>query len=136
MSALLDSLLDPERRQQCAANDPPLQPFTILIGKKGQKPRLDFACMASSSMQAWDRHIDLLHSGERMEVLPVRADELPIALAENELAQSELRVERERIEADLRRNVNKGEVLARRNDEHAAQADLQWLDAMRRLGAV
>jgi hypothetical protein len=126
MSALLDSLLDPERRQQCAANDPPLQPFNILIGKKGQEPRLDFACMASSSMEAWDRHADLREADERMEVLPVRPDELPVALANNELAQAELRQERERIEADLRRNVDKGQRLARRNDEHAMDLQLQY----------
>jgi hypothetical protein len=134
MSALLDSLLDPERRQQCAANDPPLQPFTILIGKKGEKPRLDFACMASSSMEAWDRHIDLREADERMEVVPVRPDELPIALADNELAQAELRVERERIEADLARDAGKGPRLAARHDAAALDLQVMSVDAMRRAG--
>jgi hypothetical protein len=134
MSALLDSLLDPERRKQCAANDPPLQPFNILIGKKGEEPRLDFACMASSSMEAWDRHIDLRGPDERMEVLPVRPDELPVALADNELAQAELRQERERVEADVARNHRKAERWHESNDARALAAQVLDMDAMRRAG--
>jgi hypothetical protein len=39
-------------------------------------------------------------------------------------------------EFDRLRNVNKGERLARVNDQHAATLDQQWLDAMRRDGAL
>ena len=77
MSAILDSLLDDERRLACASNDAATQPrelraFRILIGQRGS-PRLDFACMAPDSTTAVMQHIDLAEVSERVEAVPVRA---------------------------------------------------------------
>lgn len=85
MSAILDSLLDDERRLDCASNDAAMQPrelraFRILIGQRGS-PRLDFACMAPDSTTAVMQHMDLCTVGERCEALPVRGQEPQFLIA-------------------------------------------------------
>ena len=72
MSAILDSLLDDDRR--AASNDaamrPPLRAYIVAIGQRGS-PRLEFAAMGRSSCDVVMQHICLAEVGERCEASPV-----------------------------------------------------------------
>ncbi len=48
-----------------------LRPFIVSI-KRGQEVVRSFECMAFSSFDAWDQHIDLCGEGEGIEVAPAK----------------------------------------------------------------
>lgn len=50
-----------------------MRKFSITIGRR-DAPRLAFEAMTESWSDAWDRHIDLAHEDERLEVSPVPSD--------------------------------------------------------------
>jgi hypothetical protein len=73
MSACLDSLLDPVRLADIAANEVsmetgPLRKFWVLIGQRNA-PRVRLEVMARSSLQATQQHVDMCEIGERLEVI-------------------------------------------------------------------
>lgn len=79
MSAILDSVLDDERRVEIAANDAALaagdgtqRAFVVRIGRRGA-PRLEFTAMSPSSAQCFMQHFDLAEPGERCEIVAAGA---------------------------------------------------------------
>lgn len=66
-----------------------LRPFIVNIGQRGS-PRLSFACMALSSADAFNQHVDLGEVGERVEVEAVHTESFDIRAARHQLAQARL----------------------------------------------
>lgn len=124
MSALLDSLCGKARLQECARHEG-LRLFRVTID--GGEP---MTLAYPSAMAAWDDAVRASGPEARIEVQPLsreaQAMSMEERLARHHVVLAELRDEAERIAADVLRNERKGEVLARRNDAHAMDLQIQF----------
>lgn len=90
MSALLDSLIDPERRDAIAANAEQLGECTAMRGyvvqiKRGKAVRLTFDVMGENSCKVAAQHQALCEPGEYITVSPRR-----FGFTEDELVAADL----------------------------------------------
>jgi hypothetical protein len=118
-----------------AESQPKLQPYLVQI-KSGKSVVMEFAAMGPDSMTVAEQHHCLCAPGQYVKATASARScvEPLIALAENELAEAEVRQERERVEADIARNHRKAERWHESNDARALAAQVLDMDAMRRAG--
>jgi pyruvate/oxaloacetate carboxyltransferase len=134
MSAPLSQLEGRERAAECVRHEvamgmKPLIAFVVQV-KCGSSVITEFAAMGVDSLSLAAEYAGLKGPGQYLRVIPAARKEepFPVAVARHELAQAALRgpiPEAEAIAADLARNVDKGERLARLNDAHALDLQVQ-----------
>lgn len=138
MSALLDSLIDPERRDAIAANAEQLgecsalRLFDVKV-KEGSLVVYELTVYGTHSVAVAAQFEDICDKsrGQYVTASPFKQESFDVLSAKQQLACVDM-AEAQRVAADVARDINKGPKLAARNDAHAL--DLQRLDVMRRAG--